>query len=288
MKGIVLAGGTGSRLWPVTKSVSKQLLPLYDKPLIYYPISSLMLAGVREILIITTPKDQNAFKELLEDGSKLGITFTYAVQAEPKGLAQAFIIAKDFLKNDSCLMILGDNIFEGFGLGHELRNSLPDHGAHIFTYEVSDPTQYGILTVDENDSPLSVAEKPQVTSSTLAITGLYYFDNRVSKVASNVIPSKRGELEITSIIDFYLQEQNLSFTQLPRGTVWLDTGNPKSMHDAATYVRVMEERTGLKIACLEEIAFNEKLIDELSLKALAESYGSSQYGSYLRSLLTRR
>lgn len=288
MKGIVLAGGTGSRLWPITKSVSKQLLPLYDKPLIYYPISNLILAGIRDILIITTPKDLAAFQDLLGDGSQLGITFKYAIQPKPEGLAQAFIIAKDFLAEESCLMILGDNVFHGVGLGHQLRNSLPNQGSHIFTYEVSDPTQYGILTIDENRVPVSVIEKPQTSSSTLAITGLYFFDSKVSDIASNVVPSNRGELEITSVINFYLNEKKLSFTKLSRGTVWLDTGNPKSMQDAATYVRVIEERTGLKIACLEEIAFNEGLISADSLNLLADTYGSSQYGIYLRSLLNRK
>lgn len=288
MKGIVLAGGTGSRLWPMTKSVSKQLLPLYDKPLIYYPISNLILAGIRDILIITTPKDLAAFQDLLGDGSQLGITFKYAIQPKPEGLAQAFIIAKDFLAEESCLMILGDNVFHGVGLGHQLRNSLPNQNSHIFTYEVSDPTQYGILTIDENGVPVSVIEKPQTSTSTLAITGLYFFDSKVSEIASNVVPSNRGELEITSVIDFYLNEKKLTFTKLSRGTVWLDTGNPKSMHDAATYVRVIEERTGLKIACLEEIAFNESLISAESLNLLADTYGSSQYGVYLRSLLNRK
>ena len=288
MKGIVLAGGTGSRLWPMTKSVSKQLLPLYDKPLICYPISNLILAGIRDILIITTPKDSVAFQDLLGDGSTLGVTFKYAIQPKPEGLAQALIIARDFLMEESCLMILGDNVFHGVGLGHQLRNSLPKQGSHIFTYEVSDPTQYGILTIDESGVPVGVIEKPQTSTSTLAITGLYFFDNKVSEIASNVVPSSRGELEITSVIDFYLHEKMLTFTKLSRGTVWLDTGNPKSMHDAATYVRVLEERTGLKIACLEEIAFNEGLISEEGLKLLADNYGSSQYGIYLRSLLNRK
>ena len=288
MKGIVLAGGTGSRLWPMTKSVSKQLLPLYDKPLICYPISNLILAGIRDILIITTPKDSVAFQDLLGDGSTLGVTFKYAIQPKPEGLAQALIIARDFLMEESCLMILGDNVFHGVGLGHQLRNSLPKQGSHIFTYEVSDPTQYGILTIDESGVPVGVIEKPQTSTSTLAITGLYFFDNKVSEIASNVVPSSRGELEITSVIDFYLHEKMLTFTKLSRGTVWLDTGNPKSMHAAATYVRVLEERTGLKIACLEEIAFNEGLISEEGLKLLADNYGSSQYGIYLRSLLNRK
>jgi len=281
MKGIVLAGGTGSRLWPITLTTSKQLLPVYDKPMIYYPISTLMLAGVRDILIITTPQDADAFKKLLGDGSELGLQFSYATQPHPEGLAQAFIIGEDFLDDDSCMMVLGDNIFHGVGLGNELKNSLPDQGAHIFTYEVADPRQYGILTVDENGIPLSIVEKPSVSESNLAVTGLYFFDKNVSEVAKGVKPSKRGELEITSVIDHYLQERTLSVTQLSRGTAWLDTGNPNAMHDAATYIRVIEERTGLKIACIEEIAYKNGWMSRESLDKKIEENSKNSYGAYL-------
>ena len=285
MKGIVLAGGTGSRLWPITRSVSKQLLPVYDKPMIYYPISTLMLAGIREILIITTPHDQSQFKELLGDGSDLGVTFQYAQQPEPKGLAQAFTIGEDFLAGDSCLMILGDNIFHGIGLGAQLRNNLPNSGAHIFTYEVANPNQYGILTVSEDGTPLRVEEKPVSAKSNLAITGLYFFDNRVSEIAKGIQPSKRGELEIISVIEKYLEESKLTVTHLSRGVAWLDTGNPNAMQDASTYIRVIEERAGLKIGCIEEIAFMQKWISADQLSILANKHGSGSYGNYLRKLL---
>jgi len=282
MKGIVLAGGTGSRLWPVTKSVSKQLLPIYDKPMIYYPISTLMLAGIREILVITTPNDQKAFQNLLGDGSNFGITFTYAVQPKPEGLAQALIIGEEFLKGDSCLLILGDNIFHGAGLGYELSRSLPSSGAHIFTYEVSNPSEYGVLELDDDQIPLSITEKPVQFISNLAVTGLYYFDNNASTVSKMIKPSLRGELEITSLIEHYLQRRQLTYTSLNRGTAWLDTGNPNSLNDAAMYIRIIEERTGLKIACLEEIAFRQGWLTADSVSALASGYGSSSYGNYLK------
>lgn len=281
MKGIVLAGGTGSRLWPITKVTSKQLLPIYDKPMIYYPLATLMLAGVRDILIITTPHDQPAFESLLGDGSQFGIKLTYAIQPKPEGLAQAFIIGEEFLNGDSCLMILGDNIFHGAGLGHQLQETLPNTGAHIFTYAVSDPTQYGVLNLDDNGNPTAIEEKPKNPTSNLAVTGLYFFDNQVSDVAKKVTPSARGELEITSVIDWYLKNQSLTVTQLSRGAAWLDTGNPNSMHEASTYVRVIEERTGLKIACLEEIAFAQGWILIHDLKKLFDSNPSSSYHDYL-------
>ena len=281
MKGIVLAGGTGSRLWPITRSVSKQLLPIYDKPMIYYPISVLMLAGIREILIITTPHDQSQFKDLLGNGVDIGVLFHYAVQEEPRGLAQAFTIGEDFLGGDSCLMILGDNIFHGVGLGLELQATLPKTGAHIFTYEVDDPSQYGVLTIDEDGKPTGIQEKPKTHLSSLAVTGLYFFDNSVCEVAKQVIPSPRGELEITSVIDWYLQKNLLSATHLSRGTAWLDTGSPSSLHDAASYIRIIEERTGLKIACLEEIAFRNEWIDAKQLLQLASNAGNKNYELYL-------
>lgn len=285
MKGIVLAGGTGSRLWPITRSISKQLLPVYDKPMIYYPISTLMLAGIREILIITTPHDQSQFKELLGDGSELGISFKYASQPEPKGLAQAFTIGEEFLSGESCLMILGDNIFHGAGLGRDLVRELPSTGAHIFTYEVSNPCDYGILEVDSDGNPISITEKPRKYISNLAVTGLYFFDGKVSKVANNVKPSARGEMEITSVIEHYLQSSSLSFTRLSRGAAWLDTGNPESLNDAAAYVRIIEDRTGLKIACLEEISLSQGWMTKSQLHSRIELYKLNSYAEYLQKLL---
>lgn len=285
MKGIVLAGGTGSRLLPITRTICKQLLPIYDKPLVYYPISTLMDAGVKEILIITTPHDLSLFQLLLGNGSNFGVNFTYAVQEKPDGLAQALIIGKEFLNGDSCLMILGDNIFHGDGLGTDLRKSLPEVGAHIFTYKVSNPNQYGILTLDGNGDPCTIVEKPEKFDSKLAVTGLYYFDGTASDVALTVTPSKRGELEITSVIDHYLQNKMLSVTHLSRGTAWLDTGNPNALQDASTFIRVMEERTGLKIACLEEIAFKNGWITKKQLEIISDTHGSSSYAQYLRNLI---
>ena len=281
MKGIVLAGGTGSRLWPITKVISKQLLPVYDKPMIYYPLATLMLAGVRDILIITTPHDRSSFENLLGDGNQFGIKIAYAIQPKPEGLAQAFIIGEDFLDGDSCLMILGDNIFHGTGLGHQLRETLPSSGAHIFTYAVSDPTQYGVLNIDDNGNPVSIEEKPKDPTSNLAVTGLYYFDNRVSSIAKKVTPSARGELEITSVIESYLRQDALTVTQLSRGAAWLDTGNPNGLHDAASYVRVIEERTGLKIGCLEEISFRNNWISFDDLETRAKVLGNNSYSQYL-------
>jgi glucose-1-phosphate thymidylyltransferase len=254
--------------------------------MIYYPISTLMLAGIREILIITTPHDQSQFKELLGDGSELGISFQYATQPEPKGLAQAFTIGEDFLSGDSCLMILGDNIFHGAGLGRDIVRELPTSGAHIFTYEVSNPTDYGILEVGSNGKPLSITEKPAAFISNLAVTGVYYFDSKVSEIAKNVQPSKRGELEITSVIDHYLKSGSLTFTQLSRGAAWLDTGNPDSLNDAAAYVKIIEDRTGLKIACLEEIAFNQGWMTANQLTARIKQYKMNSYATYLQRLIS--
>jgi glucose-1-phosphate thymidylyltransferase len=286
MKGIVLAGGTGSRLWPITRSISKQLLPVYDKPMIYYPISTLMLAGIREILIITTPHDQSQFKELLGDGSEIGVSFVYATQPEPKGLAQAFTIGEEFLAGDSCLMILGDNIFHGAGLGRDIVRDLPKSGAHIFTYEVSNPSDYGILEVGSEGNPISITEKPTEFISNLAVTGVYFFDGKVSEVAKKVQPSKRGELEITSVIDHYLKSGTLTFTRLSRGAAWLDTGNPDSLNDAAAYVKIIEDRTGLKIACLEEIAFNQSWMTPNQLSSRIEQYKMNSYATYLQRLIS--
>jgi glucose-1-phosphate thymidylyltransferase len=260
MKGIVLSGGTGSRLFPITAVVSKQLLPVYDKPMIFYPISTLFLAGVRDILIITTPRDVDAFKNLLGDGSTYGAKFTYSVQPKPGGLAEAFILGEEFIGQESCAMILGDNIFHGVGLGHQLRESFQSTGARIFTYEVSNPGDYGVLILDEDKNPVSVEEKPKVVKSNLAITGLYYFDNRVVSIAKALSPSARGELEITGVISHYLQLEELKVTQLSRGTAWLDTGNFHSLHDASSYVRILQERQGLRIGDLTEIARVNKWI----------------------------
>ncbi len=287
MKGIVLAGGTGSRLWPMTRSVSKQLLPIYDKPMVYYPISTLMLAGIREILIITTPYDQSQFKELLGDGSELGVSFEYATQPEPKGLAQAFVIGEKFLSGQACLMILGDNIFHGAGLGRDVVRELPSSGAHIFTYEVSNPSDYGILEVSSSGVPISITEKPNEYISNMAVTGLYYFDGKVAEIAKKVRPSARGEMEITSVIDHYLQSGSLTFTQLSRGSAWLDTGNPNSLNDAAAYVRIIEDRTGLKIACLEEIALENKWIDSSVILKSLEGQKDNSYFKYVAKIIKK-
>ena len=285
MKGIVLAGGTGSRLWPITKSISKQLVPVYDKPMIYYPISTLMLAGIREIMIITTPNDQEFFQNLLGDGSNFGIKISFEIQQQPLGLAQAFTIGEKFLEGNPCMLILGDNIFHGVGLGTELSRSLPHSGARIFTYEVSNPEDYGVLNLGSDGSPKSIAEKPTNPTSNLAVTGLYFFDHKVTEIAKKILPSARGELEIISVIDVYLKNNELAVTQLSRGTAWLDTGNADSMHDASSYVRIIEERTGLKIGCPEEIAYRNRWISQEKLFAIAESMKKSSYGRYLQSII---
>lgn len=278
----MLAGGTGSRLWPMTRSVSKQLLPVYDKPMIFYPISTLMLAGIREILIITTPHEQPLFMHLLGDGSDFGVSFQYETQPEPKGLAQALIIGEEFLSGDSCLMILGDNIFHGSGLGENISSLLPSSGAHVFTYEVKDSSQYGVLFTDQFGNPTGIEEKPQKSNSRLAVTGLYFFDKCASAFAKEISPSPRGELEITSVINRYLQNGQLTYSHLNRGTVWLDTGNPLALNDASEYVRVLEERTGLKISCLEEIAWRKRWISDSELEFIAGKYGkTNHYGKYL-------
>ncbi len=284
MKGIVLAGGTGSRLWPVTRAVSKQLLPVYDKPMIYYPISTLMHAGIREILIITTAEDQRHFKALLGDGKQLGIKFEYKIQLEPKGLAQALIIAEDFLGQESCLMILGDNLFHGNGLGKQLSLIGKQSACEIFVYNVADPKQYGVAQIDKSAKLVSIEEKPENPKSSLAVTGLYYFDNQASKFASEISPSLRGELEITSVIQKYLDKNQVFVHELSRGTAWLDTGSVNSMHDASSYVRVLEERTGLKIACIEEISYRNSWIDKDGLAKLISSLSASSYGKYLKTV----
>jgi glucose-1-phosphate thymidylyltransferase len=285
MKGIVLAGGTGTRLWPITRGISKQLMPIYDKPMIYYPISTLMLAGIREILIITTPQDQNRFIELLGDGSQWGISFTYAKQEKPKGIADAFIIGERFIAKDRTLLILGDNIFHGSELEFNFLRFMPELGSHVFTYEVANPKQYGVLEIDRDNKPISIHEKPLNFVSNLAVSGLYYFDAKVVEIAKTITPSGRGELEITSVIEKYLKIGELTYTKLSRGTAWLDTGNANSMNDAATYIRVIEERTGLKIGCIEEIAWRNGWISDTHLLDLAANLQKNDYGNYLIKLL---
>ena len=285
MKGIVLAGGTGSRLWPITLATSKQLLPIYNKPLIYYPISVLMQAGIREILIITSPVDQKSFRALLGDGSAFGLKFSYIVQEKPEGIAQSFRIAKEFIAEEEVALILGDNLFYGAGLNQILQEGLSRKGARVFTYQVSNPVEYGVLNLDENDEPISVEEKPTNPKSNLAITGLYFFDKKVIEYAQEITPSKRGELEITDIMQIYIEEKNLEFVRLPAGVAWLDTGSPNSLSDASQFVRVLEERTGKKIACLEEIAYENGWLNTTELKARVDFYARSNYGEYLSTIL---
>jgi glucose-1-phosphate thymidylyltransferase len=285
MKGIVLAGGSGSRLWPITRGISKQLLPIYDKPLIHYPIATLMLAGIREILIITTPEDQSSFVRLLGDGSEIGIKLKYAIQSRPEGLAQAFIVGEDFIGKENVALILGDNIFHGSGLGTQLETYQNLNGAQIFAYKVTDPSKYGIVEFEKDGKVASIEEKPEKPKSTYAIPGLYFYDTDVVAMAKKVLPSSRGELEITSINQEYLKSKKLSTKILERGTVWLDTGTKESLFAAASYVRVIEERQGQKIACLEEIAWQQSWISDKELKLLASKYSGAPYGAYLFNLL---
>ncbi len=287
MKGIILAGGTGSRLWPITKGVSKQLLPVYDKPMIHYPLSTLMSAGLRDILIITTPEDSESFSRLLGDGSSWGMNLRYAVQPRPEGLAQAFLIAEDFLAGDAAALILGDNLFYGPRLGRSLASVTDQPGAHVFAYEVANPSEYGVVEFDENGLALSVEEKPANTKSNYAIPGLYFYDAKVVEVAKTIKPSARGELEITAVNDHYLQQGALNVTVLERGTAWLDTGTFRSLQDAGEFVRVMEDRTGTKVGCVEEIAWRNGWITSADLSALAEPLLKSGYGEYLARLASR-
>lgn len=281
MKGIILAGGTGSRLRPVTLCISKQLLPVYNKPLIYFPLATLMSAGVREILIITTPHDQLLFQKLLSDGSQWGLNLSYLVQEIPRGLADAFILGESFLGEDPCILILGDNIFHGPGLGTNLSRVHSSNGAEIFAYQVSNPKEYGVIEIDSQGQPISIEEKPAIPKSNWAVTGLYFFDNSVTARAKSVRPSSRGEIEITSVIESYLQDKTLGVNFLSRGIAWLDTGNVKAIHDASTYVRVLEERTGLQIANLEEIALRNKWISQESALSLTVGRGDPDSKEYI-------
>lgn len=285
MKGIILAGGSGTRLYPITKGISKQLMPIYDKPMIYYPLSTLMMAGIREILIITTPHDKEQFQRLLGDGSELGITLSYAVQPEPGGLAQAFIIGEEFIGADNVALILGDNIFHGHGFGESLKDCVDKDGGTVFAYQVSDPERYGVVEFDATGKAISIEEKPSKPKSNFAVVGLYFYDNDVVDIAKNIQPSDRGELEITAVNEVYLNNKKLRVQIMDRGSAWLDTGTFASMADAAQYVEVIEKRTGLKLGCVEEVAFREGFISKDELRRLAEPLAKSGYGAYLQRLI---
>ncbi|RWZ46357.1 glucose-1-phosphate thymidylyltransferase [Labedella phragmitis] len=285
MRGIVLAGGSGTRLWPITKGISKQLMPIYDKPMIYYPLSTLMMAGIDEILIITTPEYNEQFRALLGDGSDLGIRLEYAVQPSPDGLAQAFIIGEEFIGDESVALVLGDNIFHGTGLGSSLRGHTDIDGAMIFAYHVSNPTSYGVVEFDDDFRAVSIEEKPTTPKSNYAVPGLYFYDNDVVRIAKTIEPSARGELEISTVNERYLEADRLRVQVLDRGTAWLDTGTFESMMQASEYVRVIEDRQGFKVGCIEEIAWRAGWIDDDQLAALAAPLVKSGYGRYLQGLL---
>ncbi|GAA2058514.1 MULTISPECIES: glucose-1-phosphate thymidylyltransferase RfbA [Leifsonia] len=285
MRGIILAGGSGTRLWPITKGISKQLMPIYDKPMVYYPLSTLMMAGINEILIITTPEYNEQFRALFGDGSQLGIRIEYAVQPSPDGLAQAFIIGEEFIGDESVALVLGDNIFHGTGLGSALHNHTEVDGAVIFAYQVSDPKAYGVVEFDDDFKAISIEEKPAQPKSTYAVPGLYFYDNSVVEIAKTIEPSARGELEISTVNERYLQAGKLQVQVLDRGTAWLDTGTFESMMQASEYVRVIEDRQGFKVGCIEEIAWRAGWIDDAALAELAAPLVKSGYGRYLMRLV---
>lgn len=285
MKGVILAGGTGTRLWPITEGVSKQLLHVHDKPMIYYPLSTLMLAGIREIAIITTEQDQPSFKRLLGDGSTLGINIEYFIQHAPNGIAEAFILCENFIGSSPVALILGDNIFHGQGVGRNLKNFSDPRGAHIFAYQVNNPQDFGVVVLNEDLSPVDIVEKPNNNPSNLAVPGLYFYNSKVSKMAKSVKRSKRGELEITSLNLMYLENKSLEVSVLSRGTAWFDGGTVKALHEATSYIKSIEERQGQKVGCIEEISWRNKWITDKDLKNKAEKYQSNEYGSYLNSLL---
>ena len=287
MKGIILAGGSGSRLWPLTKAVSKQLMPVYDKPMIYYPLSTLMLSGIREVLIISTPTDLPGFKRLLADGSDIGCQIQYAEQPEPNGLAQAFVIGADFIGDDKVALVLGDNIFYGPSFGRQLRANTNPDGAIVYAYYVNDPERYGVVTFNESDKAVNIVEKPVKPPSNYAVPGLYFYDNDVVEIAANLDPSARGEYEITDVNKAYLEAGKLFVSKMDRGMVWLDTGTHHSLMQASQYVQVIEERQGLKIGCIEEIAWRMGYIDDATLEKVARPLQKSGYGDYLLEQLKR-
>ncbi|MBT1681876.1 glucose-1-phosphate thymidylyltransferase RfbA [Curtobacterium flaccumfaciens pv. flaccumfaciens] len=285
MKGIILAGGSGTRLWPITKGISKQLMPIYDKPMVYYPLSTLMMAGIRQVLVITTPEYNDQFRALLGDGSALGMEIEYAVQPSPDGLAQAFVIGEEFIGDDSVALVLGDNIFHGTGLGTNLRKNTDVQGATIFAYHVADPKAYGVVEFDDDFTAVSIEEKPAEPKSNYAVPGLYFYDNKVIEIAKTIEPSARGELEISTVNERYLEAGELGVQVLDRGTAWLDTGTFESMMQASEYVKVIEDRQGFKIGCIEEIAWRNGWIDDAQLAELAAPLVKGGYGVYLQRLL---